>query len=101
MEADCAPRGLPPPDQAMARSDYLGEGVTVPGLTAVKDFLRFYIATSRPQIDVKPTVDSINRVLWSLFAGFSCVTATETVAEERSEERKANSSEQSCPHHNP
>jgi hypothetical protein len=51
----------------------------------VKDFLRFYITTSRPQLTDKPTVDSINTVAEWFFAGFTRVTGTETKAEERSD----------------
>jgi hypothetical protein len=51
----------------------------------VKDFLRFYIATSRPQLSKIPTVDSINTVAEWFFAGFTRVTGTETDVDERSE----------------
>jgi hypothetical protein len=40
--------GLPPPDKDMARAKYLREGIAAPDLATVNDFLRFYIATSKP-----------------------------------------------------
>jgi hypothetical protein len=52
----------------------------------VKDFLRFYVATSHPQIDkYKPTADAICTVGEWFFAGFTRVTGTNTKAEDRSE----------------
>jgi hypothetical protein len=52
----------------------------------VKDFLRFYVATSNPQIDTKrPTADAICTVGEWFFAGFTRVTGTDTKAEDRSE----------------
>jgi hypothetical protein len=35
-------------DEATAKDRRLGEGVDAPALPTVKDFLRFYVATSRP-----------------------------------------------------
>lgn len=69
----------------MARQGCLHVGVVAPDLVTVKDFLRFYIATSSPQITNVPTVDSINTVAEWFFAGFTRVTGTETNEEERSE----------------
>lgn len=85
MKLEHASRGLPPPDEDMARAKCLRKGVETPDLATVKDLVRFYIATSKPQIDVKPTVDSINTVMEWFFAGFTRVTGTETDEEERSE----------------
>lgn len=52
----------------------------------VKDFVRFYVSTSRPRLDAhRPTVDSINTVVEWFFAGFTRVTGTETIEKERSE----------------
>ena len=49
------------------------------------DFLRFYIATIRLQLDAeRPTVGSINSVAKSFFAGFTRITGTDTDEEERS-----------------
>ena len=61
------------------------EGVEAPDLATVKDFLRFYVATSRGKIVERPTVDSINTVAEWFFAGFTRVTGTVTDANERSE----------------
>ena len=54
-------------------------------LATVKDFIRFYIATSNPRLDERPTIDSVNIVAEWFFAGFTRVTGTDTVEEERSE----------------
>lgn len=62
MQRESAQRGLPPPDKESARQYYLRSEVEAPDLATVKDFLRFYTATSRPQLSKIPTVDSINTV---------------------------------------
>ncbi|KAL9022900.1 MAG: hypothetical protein Q9196_007479, partial [Gyalolechia fulgens] len=49
-------------------------GIKAPDLATVKDFLCFYIATSRPRLTEQPTVDSINPVAEWFFAGFTRVT---------------------------
>ena len=85
MQEDAARQGLPLPDEKSARERWLQDGVEAPDLASVKDFLRFYIATSRPQLTNKPTVDSINTVAEWFFAGFARITGTETKAEERSD----------------
>ena len=55
-------------------------------LAIVKDFMRFYIATSQPRVeDDRPTVDSVNIVAEWFFAGFTRVTGTDTDEEERTE----------------
>lgn len=57
-----------------------------PDLATVKDFQRFYIATSRPRLDAdRPTADSVNIVAEWFFAGFTRITGTATDEEERSE----------------
>jgi hypothetical protein len=56
-----------------------------PDLATLKDFLRFYIATSRPRLAEKLTVDSINTFAEWFFAGSTQVTSIETDAEQRSE----------------
>jgi len=43
-----AKKGLSPPDEETARCQYLGQNVTAPDLATVKDFIRFYVATSKP-----------------------------------------------------
>ena len=86
MKEDHARAGLLGPDEDTARRDCLRSGIDGPDLTTVKDFLRFYIATSRPCLDAdKPTVDSINTVAEWFFAGFTRVTGTDADEEERSE----------------
>lgn len=75
--------GVPLPDEKSARKYCLRAGVEAPELATIKDFLFFYIATSRPQLSSKPTVDSINTVAEWFFAGFSRITDTETDTEER------------------
>jgi hypothetical protein len=52
----------PIPDEESARKYCLGTEVEAPDLVTVKDFLRFYIATSRPLLTSKPRADSINTV---------------------------------------
>jgi hypothetical protein len=82
---DLDPDSTPRPTEDMVRERYLVPGAPAPTLTAVKDFIRFYIATSQPRIDVVPTVDSMNSIAEWLFAGFTRVTGTVTDAKERSE----------------
>jgi len=88
MRKEYARKGLSPPDEETARRQYLGQDVAAPDLATVKDFIRFYIATSSPRLDKKekrPTADSINIAAEWFFAGFTRVTGTDTVEEERSE----------------
>jgi hypothetical protein len=88
MRKEYARKGLPPPDEETARRQYLGQDVAAPDLATVKDLIRFNIATSRPRLDKKkkrPTADSINIAAEWFFAGFTHVTGTDTVEEERSE----------------
>lgn len=85
MQQDAVQRELPAPDKEVAREQFLRLGVEAPNLATVKDFLRFYIATSRPHLTEKLTVDSISTVAEWFFAGFTRVTGTETDAEQRSE----------------
>jgi hypothetical protein len=70
-------RGLPAPDEAHARHYYLYQGVETPDLATIKDFFRFYIATSSDRIVVKPTVDSINTNAEWFFASFTRITGRE------------------------
>ena len=51
MREDYERKGLPSPDEDTVRGQHLGEGVPAPDLLTVKDFLRFYVATSKSQID--------------------------------------------------
>jgi hypothetical protein len=54
--------------------------VDAPDLTTVKDFLRFYIATSRGKIDEneRPTADLVNTFTQWFFTGFARITGTPT-----------------------
>jgi hypothetical protein len=87
MQKDAFQRGLPIPDEASARQHYLCKGVDAPDLATVKDFLRFYISTSRGKIDEdeRPTADSVNAFAEWFFAGFTHLTATPTDEADRSE----------------
>jgi hypothetical protein len=85
MLGDSAEQGLPFPNKHLAQEHCLRPNIDAPDLATVKDFLRFYIATSRPVLTKKPTVDSINTVTEFFLAGFTRVTGTETDAGERSE----------------
>jgi hypothetical protein len=73
MQKDTLQPGLPIPDEASAKQHCLCTGVGVPDLATVKDFPRFYIATSRGKIDEneRPTVDSVNTFAEWFFAGFT------------------------------
>jgi hypothetical protein len=61
MQEDALQRDLPAPDEAYARHHCLHQGVEAPDLATIKDFFRFFIATSYGKIVTKPTVDSINQ----------------------------------------
>jgi len=60
MQEDALQRDLPAPDEAYARHHCLHQGVEAPDLATIKDFFRFFIATSCGKIVTKPTVDSLN-----------------------------------------
>jgi hypothetical protein len=85
MRKDARQRDLPAPDEACARHHCLEQGVEAPDLATVKDFFRFYIATSCGRIVDKPTPDSINTIAEWFFAGFTRVTGTEINEKDRSE----------------
>ena len=86
MRKEAAREGRPPPDEEAVRCEHLHAGAAAPNLVTVKDFLRFYIATSQPRLDAdRPTVDSVNIVAEWFFAGFTRVTGTDTDEEERTE----------------
>ena len=89
-QRDYARRGLPPPDEVAIRERCLREKIEAPDLATVKDFLRFYVATSRGKIVKRPTADSVNMFAEWFFAGFTRVTGILTDAEERSEVYKIN-----------
>jgi hypothetical protein len=90
MREDYDRQGLPPPNEDAARNQYLAKGVSAPDLVTVKDFLRFYIATSHPQLEKgasrpRSTADAICTVAEWFFAGFARVTGSDTKAEDRGE----------------
>jgi hypothetical protein len=76
MQKDALQRDLATPDEACARYHSLREGVDAPDLATVKDFFRFYIATSCGRIMIIPTADSINSIAEWFFDSFTCVTGT-------------------------
>jgi hypothetical protein len=51
----------------------------------VKNFLRFYMLQSKGRINAKSSVESIKTNAEWFFAGFTRVTGTPTVAEDRTE----------------
>jgi len=59
--------------------------VEAPDLATIKDFFRFYIATSCGRIVAKPKVDSINTNAEWFVAGLTRVTGTEINEEDRNE----------------
>ena len=70
MREKHAQKGLPRPDMETARQQCLQHGITAPDLATVKDFIRFYISTSKPHLDfLWPTVNSINTMAEWFFAG--------------------------------
>jgi hypothetical protein len=88
MQEDFARRGLPPPDEGMARERCLGKGAEVPDLSTLKDFFRFQASTMRGKITKnvkKPTDDSLVTFGECFFAGFTRVTGTEVGKAERTE----------------
>jgi hypothetical protein len=77
---------LSPPDKETVGREHLRAGAAAPDLATVKDFLPFYIATSKPRLDAnRPTVDSVKIVAEWFFARFTRVMGTDTDDEERSE----------------
>jgi len=85
MRKDALQRNLPAPDEACARHHCLHKGVDAPDLATIKDFFRFYIATSDGRIVAKPTADSINTNAEWFFAGFTRITGTPIDEGNRSE----------------
>lgn len=64
------------PSQEEVRTQYLGRNAEAPDLATVKDFVRFYIATSQPTLTDKMTTDSMGTVSEWFFAGFTRVAGT-------------------------
>ncbi len=78
MREDHGRKGLPLPDEDSPRSQHLGKEVLAPDLLIVKEFFRFYIATSKAQIDNdKLTADSICMVTEWFFTEFMRVSGTD------------------------
>ncbi|KAK5312036.1 hypothetical protein LTR34_010907 [Exophiala xenobiotica] len=78
------PVGSAPPDYETIGREHLRGGAAAPDLATVKDFLRFYRATSQPRLDPdRSTADSIIIVAEWFFAGFTRVKGTPTDEEER------------------
>jgi hypothetical protein len=97
MRKDARQRDLlTPPDEASARYHCLQQGVKAPDLATVKDFFRFYIATSCGRIVAKPTPDSINTIAEWFFAGFTRITGTEINEKDRSEVYKVSTPPYRC-----
>jgi hypothetical protein len=92
MRKDGLQRDLPAPDEACARHHCLRQGVKAPDLTTIKDFFRFYIATSCGRIVAKPTADLINTNAEWFFAGFTRLTGTEINKEDKTEVYKVSAS---------
>jgi hypothetical protein len=84
---DSLQSGLPISDEASTRQHCLCKEVNAPDLVTVKNFLRFYIATSCGKIDEneRPTADSVNAFAEWFFAGFTRITSTPTDEADRSE----------------
>jgi hypothetical protein len=70
MKEDALQKGLPVPDEAAVRERVLRKNVEAPDLATVKDFLRFYAATSKGKIQEEVTCDSLNTFTEWFFAGF-------------------------------
>lgn len=85
LQRDFIAKGLQPPDEAPAVKHYLGNGVEAPDLATVKDFFRFYVATSRGRIVDKVTVKSVKSEAEKFFAGFTRRTGTATDDADRSD----------------
>ena len=86
LREDAAERGLPPPDEDAARDHCLPSGVEAPDLATIKDFFRFYAASSNPRLDEDlMTPDSLGTVAEWFFAGFTRVTGTAVKEEDKNE----------------
>ena len=79
----CEASAVSTPPKEMARERCLRPSVSAPDLVTVKDFFRFYIATSRPHSTDVPTADPINAVAEWFFARFTRITGTDTNEQER------------------
>ena len=82
---DHVQRGLPVPSEEEVYAQYLRPGVQAPNLATIKDFFRFYIATSYPQLTGIPTTDSMGTIAEWFFAGFASVIGMVIPEDKRSE----------------
>jgi hypothetical protein len=85
VKEDALQEGLPVPDKAVVRERVLGANVEAPDHATVKDFLRWHAAISQGKIVKEATSDSLNTIAEWFFAGFSRVTGTPTLKDDRSE----------------
>lgn len=85
MKEDVLQKGFPVPDEAAIRERVLRKDVEAPDLATLKDFFRFYAATSKGKIVEKMTSDSLNTFTEWFFAGFERVTGTPIDANDGSE----------------
>ena len=70
---------------ASVRNRVLYEGAPAPHIIDVKDFLRFYAKQSKGRINKHSSVESTVSQAEFFFAGFTMVTGTPTIEDERSE----------------
>jgi len=63
----------------------LGKGVPAPQMEDVKDFLRFYGMQSKGRLREHASAESIKTQAEFFFAGFTRVTGTQTIEEERTD----------------
>jgi hypothetical protein len=54
----------------------LAEGVLAPDLATIKDFIRYYIDSSRGRLSLRPVVSSVLNFAERFFVGFTRVTKT-------------------------
>jgi len=85
MEEDAVRQGHPAPDESNARQKHLCREAAFPDLETLKDFFRFYAASSCGRILEKMTSDSLVSMAECFFAGFSDATGTPTISEDRTE----------------
>jgi len=76
---------FPLPTKPWVRERCLGKGVDAPDVPTVKDFIRFSAAASRGKAAELPNFDSVKAFAECFFAGFTRVTGTPTIKEDRTE----------------
>ncbi|EXJ82199.1 hypothetical protein A1O3_06012 [Capronia epimyces CBS 606.96] len=78
MREEHAQKGLSPPDEEAVRHRVLGPGVPAHDLATVKDFRRFYAASSTALLNEEDqlTAESLNAAAERFLAGFPRVTGT-------------------------